>query len=231
MKKLLRDALGRFKSVKINLLDGQKRGEIIFRRAFFILVMFTIVALLGMLLVEKEPYEEYIKEVQEVDAREEGVDGVGNVVKEGDIVNGQEVVVEDGKAAYIVDYQPKSDQVKQIESFVFDTYKGAYTREYFDLLVSNCSDEGLRTVIALSVAESSMGKNTNKNSNWYGWFKGGNRNYDPSIEEMAKEICTGVEDHYLGITTDMGKAKAYVGYVSESWLNNIRWAYGQMEVK
>ena len=231
MKKLLRDALGRFKSVKINLLDGQKRGEIIFRRAFFILVMFTIVALLGMLLIEKEPYEEYIKEVQEVDAREEGVDGVGNVVKEGDIVNGQEVVVEDGKAAYIVDYQPKSDQVKQIESFVFDTYKGAYTREYFDLLVSNCSDEGLRTVIALSVAESSMGKNTNKNSNWYGWFKGGNRNYDPSIEEMAKEICTGVEKSYIGITTDMNKARTYVGYVSDSWLNNIKWAYGQMEVK
>jgi hypothetical protein len=230
MKKLLRDSLGRFKSVKINLLDGQKRGEIIFRRAFFILVMFTIVALLGMLLVEKEPYEEYIKEVQEVEA-EEGIDGAGNVVKEGDIVNGQEVVVENGKAAYIVDYQPKSDQVKQIENFVFNIYKGAYTREHFDLLADNCSDEGLRTVIALSVAESSMGKNTSKKSNWYGWFKGGNRNYDPSQEEMAREICTGVERNYLGIGTDMGKVRRYVGSVSSSWLGNYRWAYAQMEVK
>jgi hypothetical protein len=68
-------------------------------------------------------------------------------------------------------------------------------------------------------------------TNWYGWHKSGNRNYDPSQEEMAKEICTGVENNYLGITTDMSKARKYVGYVSESWLNNIRWAYAQMEVK
>jgi hypothetical protein len=231
MKKLLRDALGRFKSVKINLLDGQKRGEIIFRRAFFILVMFTIVALLGMLLIEKEPYEEYIKEVQEVDAREEGIDGVGNIVKEGDIINGQEVVVEDGQARYIYEYEPLSDQVKAVKTFVFDVYKGRYSEEYFELLVDNCSDEGLRTVVAISVAESSMGKNTNRKTNWYGWFKGGNRNYDPSQEEMAKEICTGVEKNYLGIGTDMNKVKRYVGSVSSSWLGNYIWAYNQMEVK
>jgi hypothetical protein len=216
---------------QIDLLDGQKRGEIVFRRIFFILVMFAIVALLGMLLSKKEPYEEYIKEVEEVDAREEGVDGAGNIVKEGDIVNGQEVVVEDGKASYIVEYDPMSEQAKAVKSFVFDVYKGRYSEEYFELLRENCSDEGLKTVIALSVAESSMGKNTSKKSNWYGWFKGGNRNYDPSIEKMAKEICTGIEKSYLGIGTDMSKARRYVGYVSNTWLNNYRWAYAQMEVK
>jgi hypothetical protein len=216
---------------QIDLLDGQKRGEIVFRRVFFILVMFAIVALLGMLLIEKEPYEEYIKEVEEVDAREEGVDGVGNVVKEGDIINGQEVVVEDGKASYVVEYDPMSEQAKVVKSFIFDVYKGRYSEEYFELLRENCSDEGLKTVVALSVAESSMGKNTSKKSNWYGWFKGGNRNYDPDVEEMAKEICTGIEKSYLGIGTDMSKVRRYVGYVSNTWLNNYRWAYAQMEVK
>jgi hypothetical protein len=184
-----------------------------------------------MLLVKKEPYEEYIKEVEEVDAREEGVDGAGNKVKEGDIVNGQEVVVENGKASYIVEYDPMSEQAKVVKSFIFDVYKGRYSEEYFELLRENCSDEGLKTVVALSVAESSMGKNTNKKSNWYGWFKGGNRNYDPDVEEMAKEICTGIEKSYLGIGTDMSKVRRYVGYVSNTWLNNYRWAYAQMEVK
>jgi hypothetical protein len=48
---------------------------------------------------------------------------------------------------------------------------------------------------------------------------------------MAKEICTGIEKSYLGIGTDMSKARRYVGYVSNTWLNNYRWAYAQMEVK
>ena len=230
MKGLLRDSLGRFKSVKINLLDGQGRGEIIFRRAFFILVMFTIVALLGMLLVEKEPYEEYIKEVQEVDAREEGVDGVGNVVKDGDIVNGQEVVVENGKAAYIVDYQPKSEQVKQIENFVLEGYPGSrIDREYLDLLEEYCDDDTLKVVIGISVAETSMGKNTNRNSNFWGYFKGGDRGYDPDRKTMAEVICKGIEKGYMNIGKNAKVTSIYTGGSENSnWINNFNWALSQM---
>ena len=230
MKNLLRDALGRFKSVKVNLLDGQKRGEVIFRRVFVLLVAFTLIYLFLLATVGKKQ-DQNVEEVEAVEQVETGVDGVGNIVEDGEIVNGQEVVVEDGKASYIVEYEPLSEQAKVVQNFIFNIYKGRYTQEYFDLLVANCSDEGLRTVVALSVAESSMGKNSGRKSNWYGWFKGGNRNYDPDVKTMAKEICTGVEKSYLGIGSDMSKAKRYVGYVSDSWLGNYRWAYNQMEVR
>ena len=230
MKKLLRDSLGRFKSMKINLLDGQKRGEVIFRRAFVLVVGFALLYLILLATVGKKQ-DQNVEKAEAVEVIETGVDGVGNVVKDGEIVNGQVVTVENGKASYIVEYEPLSEQAKVIENFVFNVYKGRYSREYFDLLVENCSDEGLRTVIALSVAESSMGKNSGRKSNWYGWFKGGNRNYDPSQEVMAKEICTGIENNYLGIGTDNSKARKYVGHLSTTWLRNYRWAYNQMEVE
>jgi hypothetical protein len=230
MKKLLRDALGRFKSVKINLLDGQRRGETIFRRAFFILVMFTIVALLGMLLIEKEPYEEYIKEVEQVDAREEGVDGAGNVVREGDVVNGQEVVVEDGKAAYIVNYTPELDA---IEKFVLEDYPGSrIDRDYLDKLELYCDSETLKVVIGISVAESGMGKAVNRNSNFFGWFKGGNRAYDPDRDTMAREICEGVSKSYMSLGKNAKVTSIYTGSDrSSNWSNNFNWAVSQMEVK
>ena len=214
----------------INLLDGQRRGEVVFRRVFVLLVAFVMLYLFLLATVGKKE-EQNVEQVEAIEVVEIGIDGVGNVVQDGEIINGQEVTVENGKASYIVEYDPVTEQVKAIESFVFDIYKGRYSREYFDLLVENCSEEGLRTVIAISVAESSMGKNSKRKSNWYGWFKNGDRNYDPSQEEMAREICSGVEKSYLGIGNDMSKARKYVGSVSASWLSNYRWAYNQMEVK
>jgi len=224
---------------KIDLLDGQKRGEVMFRRFFVFATIYMLILLLAVIygdqvksFLEGESEKVEVNAVEEiVEVKETGVDGVGNVVTDGEIVNGQEVVVEDGEARYKVKHEFKSEAEELIQTFVFDVYKGAYTEEYLQLLVDNCSDEGLRTVIALSVAESSMGKNTNRNTNWYGWFKGGDRNYDPDMETMAREICTGVEKNYLGIGNDMGKAVRYVGYVSDSWLGNYRWAYNQMEVE
>ena len=230
MKNLLRDALGRFKSVKVNLLDGQKRGEVIFRRVFVLLVAFTLIYLFLLATVGKKQ-DQNVEEVEAVEQVETGVDGVGNIVEDGEIVNGQEVVVEDGKASYIVEYEPLSEQAKVVQNFIFNIYKGRYTQEYFDLLVANCSDEGLRTVVALSVAESSMGKNSSRTTNWYGWFKGGNRSYDPDVETMAKEICTGIEKSYLGIGNSLAMAKRYVGGDPTNWMRNFNWAYNQMEVK
>jgi len=221
-----------------DLLDGQKRGEVVFRRLFVVAVGYVVLLLIGVaygdqvksyLAGDNEVRIEAAEEVVEVPKM--GVDGVGNVVEDGEVVNGQEVVVEDGEARYKQEYKEKSDMDSVVESFIFNVYKGAYSYEYFELLRENCSDEGLRTVIALSVAESSMGKNTNRNTNWYGWFKGGDRNYDPSQEEMAKEICKGIEDNYLGIGTDMSKATRYVGGDSTNWMKNFNWAYNQMGTK
>lgn len=219
-----------------NLLDGQRRGEVVFRRVFLILVIYTIVLLLANIYGDKVKGLDAFSEARENEAEavekvEVGVDGVGNVVKQGDVVNGQEVVVEDGRATYKQEYHPINGQVEAIRDFVFNNYNGSFTVEYFDLLVENCDEVTLRTVIAISVAETSMGRNTDKVSNFYGWFKDGDRNYDPSYEEMAIEICTGVGGNYIGIGDDITKVTRYVGSGASAWLSNYRWAYAQMEVK
>lgn len=221
----------------INLLDGQRRGEIIFRRVFLVLVLYTIVLLLANMYGDKVKGLDAFSEAQEneVEAVEEveiGVDGVGNVVEEGDVVNGQEVVVEDGRATYKQEYHPVDEEIEAIRTFVFDTYRGAFTVEYFDLLAENCSTEALRTVIAISVAETSMGKNTNRISNFYGWFKGGDKSYDPSYEEMAQEICRGIEENYLGIESSDKLISIYTGNSNtSSWKDNFLWAYNKMSIK
>lgn len=220
--------------LKISVFEEGADKKMAMYKAIILVLVFLVIVLFGYLYGEeiKDGSVEGVESVEApVEVVEVGVDGVGNIVKEGDVVNGQEVVVEDGKAMYIYDYQPKSDQVEIIESFVFDVYKGKYTQEYFDLLVDNCSEEALRTVIAISVAETSMGKNTNRQSNFYGWFAGGNRQYDPDIETMSEVICKGIEDNYLGIGTSRSKVVRYVGSYSTAWLNNYNWAYKKMEVK
>jgi len=212
----------------INLLDGQKRGEIIFRRAFVLVVGGLILYLLLLAFVGKK--EENSEVAQAVDVVT-GVDGLGVVRRDGEVVDGQKVVVENGKAMYIQEYNPVSDQVKAIKKFT-QSYRGSRIDDkYFDLLDENCTDEGLRTVVAISVAETGMGRDVNRQSNFFGWFKGGNRNYDPSRKVMAREICKGVQKSYLNIGSDSAKARKYVGHSTTTWLRNYRWAYAQMEVK
>jgi hypothetical protein len=120
------------------------------------------------------------------------------------------------------------EEVNPIKEFT-KSYRGSrIDDEYFALLDKYCSDEALKTVVAISVAESGMGRDVNRESNFFGWFKNGNENYDPDKGTMAKEICNGIEKSYLGIGNDMGKVKDYVGYISEDWLYNYRWAYNKL---
>lgn len=210
-----------------NLLDGQRRGEVMFRRFFFLIAMGMLIYLLLLTLVGKkeervevdvEPVKVYAEEVV-VEDKQEWVDGDKVTTKaDGTIeVVPAEVFMESPTVA-----------VKEFTQ----SYRGSRIDDkYFALLDKYCSDEALKTVVALSVAETGMGRDVKRQSNFYGWFKGGNRNYDPDQETMAKEICNGVEKNYLNIGNDMAKAKKYVGYVSNDWLYNYRWAYAQMEVK
>ncbi len=211
-----------------NLLDGQKRGEIIFRRVFFLLAMSMLLYLLLLTLVGRKDQKEVTikQEPEKVIAKEVEVE------EKVEWVAGDRVTTKaDGSVEVVPAENFMDSPVQAIKKFT-ETYSGSrIDKEYFALLDEYCSDEALRTVVAISVAESSMGRNTSRKSNFFGWFKGGNRNYDPDQETMAKEICNGVEKNYLNIGNDMAEAKKYVGYVSNDWLRNFRWAYAQMEVK
>ena len=210
-----------------NLLDGQRRGEVMFRRFFFLVAMAMLLYLLLLTLVgEKEQRVEVDVEPVKVYAEEVVVED-----KE-EWINGDRVTTKaDGTVEVVPAETFMESSVTAIKRFT-QSYRGSRIDDkYFALLDEYCSDEALRTVVALSVAETGMGRDVSRQSNFYGWFKGGNRNYDPDMETMAKEICNGVEKNYLNIGNDMTKAKKYVGYVSNDWLYNYRWAYAQMEVK
>jgi len=112
------------------------------------------------------------------------------------------------------------------------SYRGSrIDAKYFGYLKTECkTPEVLRTVIAISVAETGMGRDVKRQSNFYGWFAGGNRNYDPSQKEMAKVICNGVSKNYMGVQSNKAKAVRYVGTSNVSgWMRNVNWAYNQMK--
>lgn len=229
MKFNLRDKLGKFKGMKVNLLDGQKRGEIVFRRVFLLIVLYVIVMLVLKLVTNKPQERVEIKEVEAVE----------RVVWEGD----QKIrYTEDGEKRYIYqDYVPKPEEVEEIvevpgKGIVDDSvrkyiksYGGKIDDGYLSLLREHCSEEALKVVVAISVAETSMGKNTTKQSNYFGWHKRGDVNYDPGVPEMAREICEGVERSYLTIGENESLRMAYTGGDrTGTWTRNFSLAYQSM---
>jgi len=228
--KILNIKSNKFKTFlkSINLLDGQRRGEVMFRRMFFLIAMGMLIYLLLLTFVGRKD-----EATVSIDTTPEKVQAKEVVVEEKEEwVDGDKVTTKaDGTVEVIPAEVFMESSTTAVKRFT-QSYKGSRIDDkYFSLLDKYCSDEALRVVVAISVAETGMGRDVKRQSNFYGWFKGGNRNYDPSQEVMAKEICDGVEENYLNIGNDSAKQRKYVGYVSNNWLYNYRWAYAQMEVK
>jgi len=218
MKNIFRDSLGKFKSLKINLLDGQRRGEIVFRRVFLLVIVYVLVVLVGKLITNK-PREAY--EVEEVDAGYTYTQEEYPELYEVPEVEVVEVVETGGKGLVI----EKEDSVKKY----IKSYGGKIDDDYLALLRKCCDEETLKVVVAISVAESSMGKNTSKQSNYFGWFKGNNRSYDPIREEMAQEICRGIGTYYRNIGFDRNLTMRYTGGDRvETWTGNFMSAIESM---
>ena len=223
MKNILRDKFGKFKSLKVNLLDGQRRGEVVFRRMFVLLVGALIIYLLLLAFVGKKD-----QNVGEVEANEERIEWEGEHKVRYD---------KDGKKWYIYeDYTPPVEVEVPGKGIVDDSirqyiksYGGKIDDDYLSLLREHCDEDTLRVVIAISVAESSMGKNTDKQSNYWGWFAKGNRNYDPSREEMAQVICTGIAKSYMNIGYNRQVTEIYTGGDRvETWTRNFKSAFESM---
>lgn len=229
--------ISKIKLPKVNLLDGQKRGEITFRRVFVLIVGALLIYLFLLVVVGKK--EDRIVPAEAVETIK---------LNNGDTVNGQKVSIdENGEVWFIQEYQEvekeaeKTEEVSTAHSAQYDavesfteSYRGSrIDGVYLDLLASECSDEALRIVVAISVSESGMGRDLpNRQSNFWGFFKNNNRNYDPSREQMAKDICNGVEDHYMDLDTNMEAVIRYTGNDRPTtWYNNFMWAMNQMEVK
>lgn len=225
MKNIVKDSISKLKSLKINLLDGQRRGEIIFRRVFLLALLYLILVYLAHTFGPSIKGTEGITKAEEVP-----VEVVDTTPKDGDVIRGQVVDVDDGgKVWYVQEYTPKNPEIDKIREFV-KSYKGKISDTYFNQIVKACGEDAslVRTVVAISVAETGMGKATSNKSNFYGWFKNGNRKYDPSTQEMASEICRGVGKYYRNIGKNEAVTKRYVGGNVSNWTRNFNWAIKQM---
>lgn len=129
-----------------------------------------------------------------------------------------------------------STDYTSIYNFVLNTYPGSrIDKAYLDLLASECKDvHTLKLVISASVSESGMGKHLpHRKSNFWGWFLGGDRNYDPDRPTMAKQICGGFRNRYRNIYNgnkfDYSLVKLYTGNDRPTtWSKNFAWAYNKM---
>lgn len=123
---------------------------------------------------------------------------------------------------------PQEEVPEDVLNFV-RSYGGMYDREYLQDLTRFCGDtKELRIVIAISVAETGMGKAVNKRSNFYGWYKNGDVNYDPERSEMAKEICEGIKTWYSDIDSYYIADVYTGGDRTSTWYSNFSWALSQM---
>lgn len=125
-----------------------------------------------------------------------------------------------------------NEEVAKVYAFTESYPGGRIDRDYFALLYDACSGnyELLKTVVAVSVTETGMCRDGGWNANCWGWFKGGNRQYDPPREQMAQDICTGFRDGYPGGFVDnLAAVSLYTGNDRpDVWYGNFMSVYNSM---
>lgn len=190
---------------RIDVLDGKKRHERVLRRLLIPLMGISILVL-ALFVIHKEKeviYQNVVKEeIKEV------------VISPSEEIS--EVVVE----------EVKQDRIKE---YIYN-YGGRINDEYLVSLRNYCDEDTLRLVVAISVAETNMGKATNNKSNFYGYFYGGDRRYDPSYDEMSMVICRGISKYYSDVATNRSKAVKYTGNDHvDMWMKNVDKALSKMQ--
>jgi len=199
----------------IDVLDGRKRTEKILRRLLILLLVVLVLVLSFLLLKSKN-----VKNICENEKVEE-------VVETENIETGKkEVTVAVADIEEIVVQEVKRDRVKEY----IVSYGGRINDEYLNTLRKYCDEDTLKLVVAISVAETNMGKATDNHSNFYGYFYKGNRNYDPSYEEMSKVICRGISKYYSDVATNRSRAIKYTNNDNvDRWIKVVNGALSKME--
>ena len=186
---------------RIDILDGKRRAERVARR-LLILLMAICILVLFLFLIHKEEVvcETEVKEVKETVYIPEEIDNVAEVKIE-------------------------QDKVKEY----INSYGGRINDEYLASLRKYCDEETLKLVVAISVAETGMGKATDNYSNFYGYFYRGNRSYDPSYDEMSMVICNGIGKYYMDVNVNVERANTYTGGDhTTTWMANVNKALSNM---
>lgn len=215
--------------MKFDLIDGQKRSESIARRVMILLLLVLSLYILLDLLVDNGVLKTNTQREQE-----SNYTSTMNILPSSPVI-AQEQTEQVGVGNQTTENIPGVLGVSQpltqgkVESYV-KSYGGRFTPEYLASLRKYCSEDTLRLVVAISVAETSMGKaRMDLKTNWWGYHYGGNKRYDPDMETMSKVICNGVSKYYYDVATNYDRAFTYTGGDdTNTWMGNVNEALEQM---
>jgi hypothetical protein len=195
-KRLLTRVYKRIKS--IDLLDGQRRGEIIFRRVFFLMAMAMFIYLFLLIVVGKK---------EDIDVEEVNAQGI--VIEDKvEWVDGNRVTTKSDGSVEIVPaevFKSKEEleklnedhqKAEKIEIFFRVNRGNAPLANYAEKFVEVANKYGLdyRLLPAIATVESGGGKNNFRSYNAWGWGNRSFRSFEEGIEVVAKGLKTGYID-------------------------------------
>lgn len=210
------------KIMSIDLIDGQGRGVSIIRRLIILLLLLFSVYVLIDLLIHKG-FLTTNEQRQLNQAIQQPLPSPVIALEQAEDTKVDNQATED-----IQKVKTPLQPLGKIEEYII-AYGGRYDSEYLASLRNYCDEDTLKLVIAISVAETNMGNSTLRHSNFYGYFYGGNRNYDPDYTEMSEVICRGISKYYFDVASNRAKAVRYTGGDNvDMWIANVNKALSNM---
>ena len=188
-----------YKKIKsVDLLDGQRRGEIIFRRVFFLIAMAMFIYLFLLIVVgKKEDIDVEEVKAQEivVEDRVEWVNGDRITTKADGSVEMVPAEVFMGKEEL---KKLNEDKLKaqKIELFFRVNRGNAPLADYAEKFVEVANKYGLdyRLLPAIATVESGGGKSNFRSYNAWGWGNKGFTSFEEGIEVVGRGLKTGYID-------------------------------------
>jgi hypothetical protein len=211
------------KIMSIDLIDGQGRGVSIIRRLIILLLLLFSLYVLIDLLIHKG-FLTTNEQRQLNQAIQQPLPSPVIALEQTEDTKVDSQTTED-----IQKVKTPLQPLGKIEEYII-AYGGRYDSEYLASLRKYCSEDTLKLVIAISVAETGMGKaRMDRNTNWYGYFYGGDRQYDPDMETMSRVICNGISKYYSDVATNYDRAFTYTGGDNtKTWMGNVNEALSEM---
>lgn len=204
------------KIMSIDLIDGQGRVVSIIRRLIILLLLlFSVYILLDLMIHKGFLTTNEQRQLNQAIQQPLPSPVIALEQTEGSKVDNQ--TTED-----IQKVKTTLQPLGKIEEYII-AYGGRYDSEYLASLRKYCSEDTLKLVIAISVAETGMGKaRMDRNTNWYGYFYKGDRQYDPDVDTMSRVICNGIGKYYSDVNVNVAKANTYTGGDhTTTWMANV----------
>ena len=199
MKAIKKFATKVYKKIKsIDLLDGQRRGEIIFRRVFFLIAMAMFIYLFLLIVVGKK---EDI-DVEEANAQEVVIEDKVEWVDGSRVTTKPDGSVEIVPAEVFMSKEQldklNEDKLKaqKIELFFRVNRNNAPLADYAEKFVEVANKYGLdyRLLPAIATVESGGGKSNFRSYNAWGWGNKGFTSFEEGIEVVGKGLKMGYVD-------------------------------------